>query len=183
MSSIDTVRVIIQDTPLYAKEELPLDGTQKSIQLYYFPVVASSVVLTGTALPGYSFDEDNGVITFVSAPGAQTMTAEYKHVLLLDAAIQTLIDVEDDDDLRLASADCLDSIASSQALIQKKIKVLDLETDGPSLAKALRDHAAMLRKQVFDKSMNESVFDLAEQINNSAGFWEKIRKDWMRQQV
>ncbi|QLQ16139.1 MAG: hypothetical protein HZY73_11295 [Micropruina sp.] len=55
-------------------------------------------------------------------------------------------------DCRLAAADALDQIASSEALLSKKITTQDLSTDGPAVAKSLREHAAALRRQVADAS-------------------------------
>ena len=185
MTSIEKVRAIIQDTPLYAKEVLTLVTDQTSVQLYFFPAVASTVIITPSTTPAPSIDEDNGVLTFPTAPGAGDITVEYKHVNLLDAQIQAFIDMidgdGDTDELRLAAADCLDAIASSQALIQKKMTVLDLQTDGPALAKALREHAKTLRDLVFSSDYAEADFDIAEQINDLPGFQEKVIKDWIKQ--
>lgn len=47
--------------------------------------------------------------------------------------------------VRRAAADALDTIASSEALVSKKIRSQDLNTDGPAVAAALRAHAAQLR--------------------------------------
>lgn len=46
-----------------------------------------------------------------------------------------------------AAAAALDTIATSEALISKRIKTLDLSTDGPAVAKALREHAQRLRDE------------------------------------
>ncbi len=184
MSAISQIRSIIQDSPLYAKESVDLDGIQLSLQLYYFPTIGSTVIITPPSgpPPSFTFDESNGVLTFGSAPTAGTYILEYSHVNLLDATIQDFIDVEGSDvDVRLPAADALDAIASSQALIQKNIQLLDLKTDGKSLADALRAHANTLRQQVFDPKFQESTFDIAEQINDKPGFREKVIKDWMRQ--
>lgn len=50
--------------------------------------------------------------------------------------------------VKLAAAQALDTIASSEALVSKAIKTQDLSTDGPKTAEALRKHAATLRGQV-----------------------------------
>lgn len=63
----------------------------------------------------------------------------------------------------LAAASALDTIASSEALILKKIRLLDVTTDGPAVAKALRDHAEALRKQVQIEDL-DGAFDIAEWI-------------------
>lgn len=66
--------------------------------------------------------------------------------LLTDFQIEDLLDLNGDDQ-RLAAADALDVIASSEALVSKKIRTQSLATDGPAVAASLRAHAASLRAQ------------------------------------
>jgi hypothetical protein len=66
--------------------------------------------------------------------------------LLDDAKIAALLELESYN-LKLAAAQGLDTIASSEALVAKKITKEGLTTDGPAVAKALREHAAQLRGQ------------------------------------
>jgi len=47
--------------------------------------------------------------------------------------------------VKRAAADALDTIASSEALLSKKITTQDRSTDGPAVAEALRKHADALR--------------------------------------
>jgi hypothetical protein len=79
----------------------------------------------------------------------------------------------------MIAADVIDSIADNQALIQKKIKLLDLTTDGPALAESLRRHAKTLRDLVNDPLYDDSGFDIAEQIQyqDTPAWAEKILKD------
>ena len=184
-TTIQQIRSLIQDVPLYQVDSVTADGTDKVVQVTYFPVIGTTVTVTPTpGLPTFVVDEQNGVVTFASAPTAGVYTFTYSHVLLLDQTIQDFLDIQGDsnDQVRLGAADALDAIASSQALIQKKIKLLDLDTDGPALAKTLRDHADMLRQLVYNTEYNESTFDVVEQINDLPGWREKVIKDWMRQQ-
>lgn len=48
-------------------------------------------------------------------------------------------------DARLAAADALDMVATSEVLISKKITSQDVTTDGPAVAAALRAQANHLR--------------------------------------
>ncbi len=51
--------------------------------------------------------------------------------------------------VKLAAAQALDVIASSEALVGKKIRTQEgMQTDGPAVAKELRERAAELRRQV-----------------------------------
>jgi hypothetical protein len=64
-----------------------------------------------------------------------------------DTEIQTFLDLEGGA-VKLAAAQALDAIASNEAMVSKRIKTLDLQTDGPAVAKSLREHASALREQV-----------------------------------
>jgi hypothetical protein len=46
-----------------------------------------------------------------------------------------------------AAAACIDMLATNEALVSKKIKTEDLQTDGASVANALRLHAQALRTE------------------------------------
>lgn len=57
-----------------------------------------------------------------------------------------------------AAADALDAIASSEALVGKKIRTGDgLSTDGPAVAQALREHAARLRARATEEDAEDGV--------------------------
>ena len=97
------------------------------------------------------------------------------HEIFNDGEIDAFLDLSDQD-IRLASAQALDTIASSEALVQKRITQMDLSTDGPAVARALRDHAETLRQQV-----NEgSAFDWAEMVVGSFSAREIARKAGLR---
>jgi len=51
------------------------------------------------------------------------------------------------DDVRMAAAEALETIATSEALTLKVIKLLDLSTDGAKLADTLMKRAEKLREQ------------------------------------
>ncbi len=85
-----------------------------------------------------------------------------ENALLQDEDLDRLLVLESAD-VRLAAAQALDIIASSEALVQKRIEVLGLKTDGPAVAKSLRDHAGQLRMQVAKATPEEdAAFDFAE---------------------
>jgi hypothetical protein len=67
--------------------------------------------------------------------------------IFTDTEIQAFLDLEGGA-VKLAAAQALDAIASNEAMVSKRIRTLDLQTDGPAVAKALRDHAANLREQI-----------------------------------
>lgn len=65
--------------------------------------------------------------------------------------------------VKRAAADALDAIATSEALISKKIQTLDRATDGPSVADALRKHAVALRQRAKEEedAENDEPFFMA----------------------
>jgi hypothetical protein len=66
-------------------------------------------------------------------------------------------------DVRYAAAELLDVWASDEAMVTKAVKLLDISTNGPAVASALREHASRLRAQA-DKAAfaTDSGFDIAE---------------------
>jgi hypothetical protein len=96
-----------------------------------------------------------------------------------DYAIQAFIDMALDSNLKRAAAQSLMSIAVNEVLVQKRIKILDLSTDGPAEAIQLRLMAKELMKQADDEETT-GAFDWAEQINNSWQYNELLYKDALR---
>lgn len=68
--------------------------------------------------------------------------------------------------VKRAAAAALDTIASSEALLSKKIRTQDRQTDGPAVADALRAHAKALRAEADaeDTQEEESFFLLTEPL-------------------
>lgn len=84
-----------------------------------------------------------------------------------DDQIAAFLAVEGDD-VRLAAALALETIASSEALVSKKIRTGDgLSTDGPAVAKELRDRATALRAQAAAGSATDTPIDIIDFDPNS----------------
>lgn len=78
--------------------------------------------------------------------------------LFTDAHISAFLTMEGSN-VRLAAAQALDTIASSEALVSKKIRTSSgLSTDGPAVAKELRERADSLRKQAAQFDANGDLF-------------------------
>jgi Arc/MetJ family transcription regulator len=85
--------------------------------------------------------------------------------------------------VKRAAAQALDVIASNEALVQKATRLMDLTTDGPAVAKALREHAVLLRDQVLeDEARDGAAFDWAEMALGSFGVRERVENQWIREQ-
>lgn len=113
-------------------------GTADSAEEGTFEVRASPEV---AAAPVLDPTTDTGMVRLLVAdtnPDA---------LLLTDPQISALLLMESGS-VKLAAAQALDSIASSEALLSKKIRTQDLSTDGPAVAAELRARATELRRQV-----------------------------------
>lgn len=82
-----------------------------------------------------------------------------------------------DSDARLSAAEALDTIASSQVLLLKKVTLGTIGTDGPAVATALRNHATTLRSQVYSM---EPAFDWAEMGLNQFSRREILHDSFLR---
>lgn len=106
---------------------------------------------------------------------------DHDNEIFTDSEIDTFLSltaVDGTNDVRLAAATALETIAASEALVQKKIKLLDLTTDGPAVANSLRASAKELRAQ----SENESYIDWIELDLNDFSRREVLINDAIRTQ-
>lgn len=184
--SLVLVRLLCADPETYDRALAAGDGTTVEFRLPQSPVVADSQAVLVAGVPkaepaDYAIADEAGVVTFVAPPPAApdpavpNVVITYRHTLLSDASLLELIALEGGND-KLAAAAALDVIASSEALISKKIELLDLKTDGPAVAKALRDHAKSLRDQVATGVGTDPVgeFDWAEMVVDDFSASERL---------
>lgn len=190
MSDLSLVRTITSDKLMYAIARSVGNAEVTEFKFPYAPIYpgTAKIRLNGilkTLTSDYTIDEEMGIIYFVVAPGSNIVVAITASVTMLtDADILGLLDQYSDSPdvaVKRAAADAMDIIASSEAMISKKIKILDLQTDGASIADSLRKHAQSLRDEVLNKDNQEPCFDIAEQINDGPGYCEKLIKDTMRE--
>ena len=97
-----------------------------------------------------------------------------------DDEIDAFISLETD--VRRAAALALETIASSQAMTLKVIKLLDLQTDGASVAKSLMLRASALRSQAEDaEAMEEDGgLEVIEMVTNQFGFRSRVNSEYLR---
>ena len=96
-----------------------------------------------------------------------------------DPAISAFLSMALDGNVKRAAAQALLVMATNEVLVQKRIKMLDLSTDGPAEANALRLLATQLRSEA-DAEEIDGAFDWAEQVNTPAQYQEFIFKDGLR---
>lgn len=148
MTELEQVRMLIADPLNYDRAVALGDGVSTEFQLPNAPVTPATVSVTvnGVAAGISSIDLELGLLELTAAPALDAVVAiTYKWTLLSDNAITDLLLIEAS--TKAAAAQALDIIANSEVLIQKRITLLDLQTDGPAVAAALRIGADRLRAQ------------------------------------
>jgi len=81
-----------------------------------------------------------------------------------------------------AAAVALFQIAASETLVQKRIKLLELTTDGPSEAEALRKLALEYQEKadLAEAAEEGGSFDYAEMVYDDFSFRERLAKEALR---
>lgn len=86
-----------------------------------------------------------------------------------------------EDRTRLAAADALETMASNESMVQKAIKLLDLQTDGSKTAADLRKAAAVQRAiAAVELEALDSGFTLAEYPQTTWGVREYAWNEALR---
>ena len=185
--TVANVRTIIADPRQFGKSEAEGDGVVLTYQLDNAPVFEDSlnVFVDGalqTLTTDYTVSATTGLIHFVVAPidGAEIVVT-YEFSLLPDDDIQFFLDLNGAN-VRRAAADALDTIASSEVLIQKRITILDIKTEGDDVAASLREHAKRLRNSDdLSSSEDDTLFDYAEMalgpFNRYKMWWKEHGRD------
>ena len=104
---------------------------------------------------------------------------DVSNLFFSDAEISAYLEMSEG--IRRAAADALDTMASDQAFVLKQVSLLDISTNGPSVAAALREHADRLRKEADAADAGEGeLFDFAELNVNAFQGREIIVNKWLR---
>ena len=110
--------------------------------------------------------------TDVATPAAQ---------IFQDDEIDTFLALMGNSILRSAAL-ALETIASQEVLLMKRIRLLDLQTDGPAEAMALLEAAKLLKEQAAQEEEKEEggTFDYAEMVVDVFTAREKRDKEALR---
>jgi len=101
--------------------------------------------------------------------------------LFNDAEIDAFISLAINNDTRRAAAMALRTIAANEVLVQKRIQLLDLSTDGPAESEALRKLADRLDEDADTTENSNAPFVIAEWVNDGFSYEELLYKDALRQ--
>lgn len=102
------------------------------------------------------------------------------NALFDDDEIAAFLSLARDSNIKRAAALGLRTVAANEVLVQKRIRLLDLSTDGPAEAAALRALADKLEADADRDDLLSTPFDWAEGINNPAGLIEYTYKQALR---
>lgn len=84
--------------------------------------------------------------------------------------------------IKRVAALCIETLASDSALVMQVIKVHQLQSDGASVARALLNRAALLRKQADDDDANDDAsFDIASFVLNDFTYRDTIYNEALRE--
>jgi hypothetical protein len=95
-----------------------------------------------------------------------------------DEAIAAFLEINGDS-VKRAAASALLVIAANEVLVQKRIRLLDLATDGPAEAEALRKLAAQYRDEA-EYEDTDGAFGWAEIVQTPAQYDEYFYKQLLR---
>lgn len=89
-----------------------------------------------------------------------------------DAKLQSFLQLEGSN-IKLAAAQALETIATSEVLVSKVIKTQDLSTDGAKVAAQLSAQAKALREQVATEkdAADEGYFDVVNVFDDDWRCW------------
>ena len=106
--------------------------------------------------------------------------SDAENILFQDAEIDVFLSLEGGN-IRKAAALALETTARQEALLLKKIESLDLKTDGPTLAKELREQAKVLRAQADEVDAGgDGLFDWAEMVVDPFSARERLFNQRLR---
>lgn len=109
------------------------------------------------------------------------LTTDVDYALLTDDQLVALLALNGDS-VRLAAADALELIATSEVLVSKKIRTQDLQTDGPAVAAELRALAGSLRAQAARTGEGVDEFSVVDTIPQAEP-WPEATERWRWGQV
>ena len=116
----------------------------------------------------YDLTTDRGKVRLLSTDSV----AAYE--IFSDTEIDAFLSLESSG-VKKAAALALETIASSEVLVQKRIKLLDLSTDGPAESDALLKRAGLLRAQAeADEEGEYSPIDFAELVYDEFSWRERL---------
>jgi hypothetical protein len=100
--------------------------------------------------------------------------ADGSSFLYTDEELERFIALAPEEDLRLAAAQALRAIAGNEAQVSKRIKFLELSTDGPAVAKALLETADKYEEEAEgDAEIEIATMSCGIEDDEGYGLWRR----------
>ena len=134
--------------------------------------IATIAVAPADIVFTYDLDTDAGLVRLLCTDSVEA------YAIFGDSEIDSFLTMESGS-VKKAAAMALETIASSEVLVQKRIKLLDLSTDGPAESAELLKRAGLLRTQAAEEAETAeegefSPIDFAELIYDDFSLRERI---------
>jgi|GEM_PF-5440247 len=100
-------------------------------------------------------------MSLTTAQQVRLLMADTDSAVFSDDEVEAFLELTDNEVL-LAAAMGLDTMAASNALVLKKLDLMGTETDGPAVAAALRAQAKALRTEWEERNESGMAFGTAE---------------------
>ena len=180
MGSVAEVRALTSDKAQYDRATATGDGATVEFSLPNAPVKGTPLItIAGTSTSAFTLDADLGLVTFDAAPAdGAAIVMTYRWTLLSDDDITSFLTMYSGSNHR-AAATALETIATSEALLLKVMRLGETQTDGAKLAEALLKRAAVLRAQAGDVD-EDLAFDWAEMVVNPFSARERLNAQRLR---
>ena len=133
-------------------------------------------------MPTYTYDLDTDVGKVRLLTSDVDLSGLYENAIFSDEEIAAFVALEGDD-VRLAAALALETIARNEVMVSKVMRVLDLQTDGAAVARELRFQAQVLRDQAADLAADaddDLGFDIAEVVVDQFTWRDRLWNEGLR---
>ncbi len=128
----------------------------------------------------FSYTPGGGDRDLVRLLIGDTNLTELDAQMFQDAEVDALLTLEENV-VRLAAAQALDTMASSEVMLLKVVRDQDLSTDGAAVSRELRARAAALRAQhEAVGGTYEGLFDWAEIVTDPFSARERLEHEALR---
>jgi hypothetical protein len=192
-SGLATVKLVPADTESISADylDVPLrwqiqvmdvGGNIRTMGSGWITIVSDLILTPGAGVPSnspvnsftYDVTTDSGKVRLLC------QDFDIAEPIFSDAEIQAFLDLNAQD-IRFAAAQALEVIAANEVYVQKRIHLLDLQTDGPREAEQLMKLAVKLREQAVSGTTDiNDMFDWAEQVFDVFSAREVIYKEFLR---
>lgn len=125
------------------------------------------------------FTTDVGKVRALTGDTYEVLPNGQPGLFMSDEELTAIIGMESG--LKLAAATALEVMATKHASIMQKIRTLDLQTDGPAVARALLERAKQIREEVATAELEAGDgFEIIEMMFNDQQRADYLWSQWLK---